>query len=160
MLEAGVEITEGDFLQNTYPHNYFECIRLEHVFEHLHEPSAVLEKLYGMLKPGGVLVMNFPGIQGFGFVISPRHCELRDSPRHLFLHSEKSVRNMVVSAGFKPRICKQYAVAQQFGATLNNILKQENKKIPSVVFSVFSPIYRLFGKLVARGEFITVLAEK
>lgn len=56
----GINVSSGEFLDNDYPESTFDCIRLEHVFEHLLEPLDVLKKCYAMLKPGGYLVLGFP----------------------------------------------------------------------------------------------------
>ena len=35
LIDTGIDVSSGDFISNDYPENHYDCIRLEHVFEHL-----------------------------------------------------------------------------------------------------------------------------
>lgn len=157
---AGIQATGGVFLDNEYPQGSFDCIRLEHVFEHLIEPELVLERCWSMLRPGGVLVMNFPAGDSVSMGVSMEHSSLRQSPSHLFLHTTLSVYRLLVRAGFEEIELRLYPVSAQFGSTLNNLLDKRRIRIHSGVFIVISPVYRLLCSLCGKGDFITVLATK
>ena len=45
-----------------FPDNYFECITLVAVIEHLVNPYHVLEEIRRVLKPGGVLIIGTPNV--------------------------------------------------------------------------------------------------
>ena len=156
----GITINNGDFLKVGYPDNYFDCIRLEHVFEPLLEPKAILKELYRILKPGGLLVMNFPSINAMSFSLSPTHCVHRDSPRQLYLHTAISAHNIITNAGFKIKNLRQYAVAPVLEETINNMLKANNILLTLSRFSLIAPLYSLVNISLRLGEFITVLALK
>ena len=157
---AGVLVHNGDFLNSAYPDNHFDCVRLEHVFEHLLEPKAIFKELYRIMKPGGVLVMSFPGINAFSFSLSPQQCALRDSPRHLYLHTPVSASNILSAARFKMEGVRQYGIVLLLELTINNMLKENN--LPPVIhgFALFAPFYNILNLMARRGEFITVLASK
>ena len=80
-----------------------DCIRLEHVFEHLVDPVPVLRELHRLLRPGGLLVMTFPSIYPW-----PRMKNLAASPFlgylqipiHLAHHSVESSTRLLSAAGF------------------------------------------------------------
>ena len=156
----GIKVQSGKLLDKNYPDNYFDCIRLEHVFEHLLEPDIILTELHRMLKPDGVLVMNFPSINCISFNLSPINSALRESPRHLYLHTSESARNIIIRAGFNLRNLRINAVALQLEAVINNTLKA--KKIPLTIrgFSLLSPLYHIINVVARRGEFITIWATK
>lgn len=78
----------------------FDVITLSHVFEHLHEPGAVLSACRNMLRPGGRLWMALPNMEGVGH----RHYGTAwfplDPPRHLFLPSRRELVRLCRAAGF------------------------------------------------------------
>lgn len=160
LKSAGIHVTNGIFLENEYPDEFFDCIRLEHVFEHLIEPQHVLEKCWRMLKPGGILVMNFPIGDSISFSVSIVHSSLRQSPSHIFLHTKTSALMFLEKTSFTDIKISQYPVSLQFGGTLNNLLREKNIRIPWQLFVVGAPVYHLLGQLAKRGDFMTLLASK
>ncbi|HEX4494690.1 MAG TPA: class I SAM-dependent methyltransferase [Thermoanaerobaculia bacterium] len=80
-----------------------DCVRLEHVFEHLADPLAVLSSLMRKLRPGAFLVMTFPTIYPWldvqDLASSPflPHLQL---PIHLAHHSLESSARLLRAAGF------------------------------------------------------------
>jgi SAM-dependent methyltransferase len=81
----------------------FDCVRLEHVFEHLPDPLGALRQLAGLLRPAGFLLMTFPTIYPWLHIpdlpASPYldHLQL---PIHLAHHSIVSATRLVEAAGF------------------------------------------------------------
>lgn len=158
--DSGIHITDGMFLQNKYPENFFDCIRLEHVFEHLLDPFEIMKKCYKMLKRGGILVMTFPCSQSISFRLSVRHYAHRDSPRHLYLHTPTSTRLLLEPVGFRGLTLKAYPVALVFGATLNNCIRTSRVQAPPRSFSILAPFYALVSYALKSGENITLMATK
>ena len=82
----------------------FDCVRLEHVFEHLADPPAVLREIHRLLEPGGRLVMTFPSVYPWlevaDLAASPDldHLQL---PIHLAHHTLESSTRLVRAAGFE-----------------------------------------------------------
>jgi ubiquinone/menaquinone biosynthesis C-methylase UbiE len=157
---AGVKVHSGNLLDMALPDDYFDCIRLEHVFEHLLEPHLILSELHRILKPKGILVMSFPSINCMSFSLSPLHSALRESPRHLYLHTTDSARNIISKAGFKIKNVRVYPVVLQLQAVINNILKAKEISFSIKGFSLLAPFYHLINVVAKRGEFITLWATK
>jgi len=160
LLDAGIILTSGLFLDNDYPQGSFDCIRLEHAFEHLLEPLQVLKKCFKMLKPGGHLVMNFPCKNSVSFQISPLHYAHLDIPRHLYHHTEKSALNFLKNSGFTVKSLKVYPVSLVLASSLNNMLKHKNMQVPVKLFALFAPAYMLLNSIIGKGENITVFAQR
>ncbi len=87
-----------------FPEQRFDCVRLEHVFEHLLDPLVELRRIGAILRPGGLLVMTFPSIYSWEPVedlpASPHLAHLQ-LPIHLVHHSLDSARGFVEAAGLE-----------------------------------------------------------
>ena len=48
----------ADLIENVdFPNNYFDCITMFALIEHLLQPSQVLNKIHDLLKPGGIILV-------------------------------------------------------------------------------------------------------
>ena len=157
---AGIAVSNGVFVDNHYPAESFDCIRMEHVFEHLPNPLEVLDKCIGMLRPGGVLVMSLPCKDSWSFRLSMKSSPALQVPKHLFHHTPKSARAMLEAAGFTLLGITAYSVSSQLAGTVNNLLGNRYPKAIPLFFQMISPAYRLFGSLTGKGDFLTLCAVK
>lgn len=160
LRRVGIDVITGDFFDKHYPDEYFDLIRLEHVFEHLLVPKDSLARIHGLLKPGGVLVMNFPGSEGLSFLVSPQHCTYRDSPRHITLHTKRSAERMITSAGFSSVVCRGYGVPVDFVSTVENVLGRTKSRKFVRLSIIMAPLYRIVAAIFDRGDYIMVMATK
>ena len=84
----------------------FDAILLISVLEHLRGPGAVLESVFRLLRPGGVLLVNVPTWRGKAFLefsafrlgLSPR-IEMDD---HKMYYDKRDLWPLLVRAGFRP----------------------------------------------------------
>jgi SAM-dependent methyltransferase len=161
LLGKGIKVSNGMFLENSYPEESFDCVRLDHVFEHLHEPIQVLKKCWGMLKPGGYLLMSLPCKNSWSMKLSLVHSPALQLPKHLFHHTQSSVRLLLENSGFEVLKIQAYSVASQLGGTINEALGARNTPpIPPALFEMLAPAYKLFGGLTKKGDFMSVWARK
>lgn len=68
----------------------FDIITLWHYLEHDYQPIETIEKLYGLLEPGGKLIIEVPDYKSLTAKIQKKHWQGWHSPRHLSLFSQKS----------------------------------------------------------------------
>lgn len=77
----------------------FDLIMLHHAFEHMSQPRATLQGLARRLDKTGRLLLRIPVASSYGW----RHYGVNwvhlDAPRHLFLHTFKSVEILASQAG-------------------------------------------------------------
>ncbi len=76
------------------------AITLWHVLEHLEDPAAVLDRLRGWLRPGGVLLAGVPDLASWqARLAGPRWYHL-DLPRHRTHFTARGVTTLLERAGF------------------------------------------------------------
>jgi len=162
LMSTGIHVIGGDFLQAQLPDSSFDCIRLEHVLEHLLRPGEVLGKCYELLKPGGILVINSPCIDSWALRMSLTGYPLF-LPLHLYHHTPKSATLLFESAGFEVINIKPYAVPSHLSIGINAMLADHKLgaiKLPAFLFWPLAPIYKLVCALSGKGEFLTALCRK
>ncbi len=80
----------------------FDCIYAGDVFEHMRNPALVVEKMYEMLRPNGIVVIKIPGtfnllsskIASFLFLMMNKSKKLPDKPYHLYEFTTKTIRSI------------------------------------------------------------------
>lgn len=106
----------------------FDAVLLISVLEHLREPLFVTEAIRGLLKPGGVLLINVPTWRGKTFLefsafrlgLSPK-VEMDD---HKMYYDKHDLWPLLVRAGFKPSLIKlRY---HKFGLNLFAVARRED----------------------------------
>ena len=79
----------------------FDYIMLNHVFEHMDEPLKVLLRLKALLKPGGFILVRIPLMGMYGWKTYGLNWVGLDAPRHIIIHTEKSMQLLCEQAGLK-----------------------------------------------------------
>lgn len=93
--------------QPPYPPQFFDCIILGNVLEHMKEPSIVLKGLRKYLSKDGFLIYSVPNIVNWHsrFVIFSGRFEYADSGvfdrTHLRFFNLKSAKKLAMDAGFQ-----------------------------------------------------------
>lgn len=158
VYQGGVEIYEGKC-------ELYDVITLNHVIEHVHEPSNVLKTCYRLLKPGGRLWLETPNIESLGHKRFQDKWRGLEPPRHLVVFNRESLRQIIQSADFRDVITYKVpsACAVMYQASIN----MENQQSPyelqgSVKAGVLKIIMARLHEFIvpACAEFITISASK
>ncbi|HUN69694.1 MAG TPA: class I SAM-dependent methyltransferase, partial [Burkholderiales bacterium] len=92
----------------------FDFVMLHHSFEHMLDPADTLVKLQRLLSPAGTLLLRIP--------VSDCHARRKyglnwmawDAPRHLYLHSVKSMELLAAAAKMEIFLREYDSSCQQF----------------------------------------------
>jgi 2-polyprenyl-3-methyl-5-hydroxy-6-metoxy-1,4-benzoquinol methylase len=97
----GLKVRLGTLEDQIYPDNHFDVITMSHLIEHVCDPLRLLLECYRILKPGGRLVVVTPNSGSWGHRIFRESWLHLDPPRHLYIFSLPSLRNIITKAGFQ-----------------------------------------------------------
>ena len=96
--QNGVKILKKEIVELE---GQFDLIMCHDSFEHMPNPLDVLKKFHELLKPNKYVLIKIPVASCFAW----RHYGVNwfalDAPRHLFLHTIKSIRLLSKQTGFK-----------------------------------------------------------
>ena len=88
----------------------WDAIMMHHAFEHLAGPVAVLRQAAERLAPGGRVLLRLPLADSYACQRYRADWVQLDAPRHLFLHTRRSLAHAVGAAGLRVEavVCDSY----------------------------------------------------
>jgi 2-polyprenyl-3-methyl-5-hydroxy-6-metoxy-1,4-benzoquinol methylase len=98
---TGAQVFVGDVLDAPFAQQQFDVITALHAMEHVYRPQEVIRKTWEWLKPGGVLYLQIPNIEGLEAHIFGSYWFGLELPRHLHHFSPKSLRRLAACADFE-----------------------------------------------------------
>jgi SAM-dependent methyltransferase len=96
----GLKVHLGRLEDIRFPEQFFDCITLNHVIEHVHDPIGLLKECRRILRTGGLMVLVTPNSKSFAHTHYGRFWFGLDPPRHLHLFSPKTLSEAAARAGF------------------------------------------------------------
>lgn len=140
-----LSIQQGEIFNLEYPDNFFDVITLWDVLEHTPSPRRVIEKCRQLLRPGGMLVVNYPDIGSWISKAMGRRWVFLLSV-HLYYFTRGSMRRLLQECGFQTETFRPHFQQLEIGyvfkrmqATLPHIgkwgagvvqrLKQEHRMV-------------------------------
>ena len=79
----------------------WDLIMFNHSYEHVYDQVEVLKKTWELLKPGGICMLRVPTVTSWAWRHYAENWVQLDAPRHLFLHSIKSIHLLAEKTGFE-----------------------------------------------------------
>ncbi|GHT14616.1 SAM-dependent methyltransferase [Bacteroidia bacterium] len=149
----------GDIFTATIEDNSFDLVTMFQVFEHIEEPACLVHEVYRILKPGGYFVFETPNSasQLAGNKNFWRSLEL---PRHLILHSPKSVENLLLKENFQPEIFVRVSPGDVKSSYFlkHNMTSPAKRKLISLLLLPYIVFQYLFN--ASAGSLLIVIAKK
>ncbi len=96
----GIDIFPGTIFDMNLPRNNFDVVSLWDVLEHTPDPKKVLQECFRVLKPNGLLVVNYPDISSFVARLMGRKWVFLLSV-HLYYFTLPTIKVMLEQAGFQ-----------------------------------------------------------
>lgn len=117
-----IHLFTGAFADADFQPDTFDVISLFHVYEHLPDPSAALEKMDRLLKPGGILILSFPNIESLQARVLGPHWLHLDPPRHLFFPDPSRLTAELRKKGFRLVNRKYFSPEQNPAGAVQGLL--------------------------------------
>ncbi len=138
----GLKISKGDFHSLTT--KGWDKIMYNHSFEHLTDPQVHLQKAFDLLNEDGKCIIRIPTVSSYAWKKYGTNWVQLDAPRHIFLHSIKSLTILAENNGFEVASVSYESTAFQFLGSeqyMNNIsLKGDNNSYFTGNQSLFTSV--------------------
>ncbi len=79
----------------------YDLVILNHSFEHMDEPQTIFQRLSELVKPGKILLIRTPVNKSVAAEKYKENWVDMDPPRHLVVHSQKSIQLLADKNGFE-----------------------------------------------------------
>ena len=164
--QEGLEIFGGTLESANYPNQWFDYVRSNHSFEHIHNPREVLREIHRIIKPDGRLFIGVPNVNGLMSRLYGTFWWHLGAPVHTFGYSPITLSKLLAQEGFQvTRVQFNSTFAGIFGS-LQIILNRKNGRASEDGWVVNNPGLRLLGHWMARcmdlfhaGDCIEIIAE-
>jgi SAM-dependent methyltransferase len=99
---AGIHVIEGTLEGVPLPENFFDCVLMYQLVEHLWEPGTGLRKLAASLRAGGIIAVETPDTDGYDrYFFSRGTWGGYYVPRHLNLYNFERLAQLLRKSGFE-----------------------------------------------------------
>jgi 2-polyprenyl-3-methyl-5-hydroxy-6-metoxy-1,4-benzoquinol methylase len=95
--KSGITIHKKTLDQLNEP---FDLIMMHHAFEHMDHPLSIIQQIHSLLRPGGLALIRIPVGDSYAWKKYGVDWVQLDAPRHLFLHTTKSMQILCQQSGF------------------------------------------------------------
>ena len=112
--ERGLQIEQGTIEQHGFEAASFDMVSLWDVIEHLPEPGAALVEISKLLKPNGILLINYPDIGTWQAKLAGRRFWWIISV-HLHHFTRRSIGDLCRRTGFEAFHFRRYWQVLEFG---------------------------------------------
>jgi len=96
-----IDVRQGFLEEDSFPKQSFDVITLWDVIEHLPQPTVTLELIHSLLKPGGMLFVNYPDIETIAARFLGKRWPFWLSV-HLLYYTRETMRAQLRRTGFEP----------------------------------------------------------
>jgi len=152
--KKGHKIIKDYFEKAKLPENYFDLVILNHVLEHLDNPTAVLAKVHKLLKPNGILFVDVPNAGGLGSKILGKHWPYLLPLEHKHQFTKESLTKLLKDNGFRILYWESRSGIFEYA----NPLKELGRK--RFLLDLFTIPYSLFATLLGMGDSMSFVAKK
>jgi 2-polyprenyl-3-methyl-5-hydroxy-6-metoxy-1,4-benzoquinol methylase len=137
-----LEVYLGRLQDAPFAENSFDCVTLNHVIEHTHDPVGLLKQSRRFLKTGGLLVVVTPNLASFAHKHFGPFWRGIEPPRHIHLFSPKTLAAIATKAGLTIYRLRT-TVANAQGLARGSLAVRNCGSPPATLNLVLSEIYSL-----------------
>jgi SAM-dependent methyltransferase len=99
----GLEVFCGTIEEAAFPDGFFQVVTLNHVLEHMYDPSGTLREIFRIMEDNGYLFIAAPNFNGFESKLFKNDWDCLDSPRHVYHFTPETITALLEKTGFHVR---------------------------------------------------------
>ena len=123
LREMGIEVTDVPIEQAALPHDFYQCVTLWAVLEHIVDPENLLKDVHRALAPGGILLITVPNIDSLANRILHERSATFAGDSHVNLFNTLTLRRLLETVEFE---MVEAETILALLSTINNYLNYED----------------------------------
>lgn len=131
-----LDVRTGTLSDHSFSEEYFDLITLWDVIEHLPDAGAELRQIHHLIKPDGLLVVNYPDFGSFVARILGKKWPFLLSV-HLVYYTPQTIRKQLLKSGFEVLDIRMHWQTLELGYILKRM-------------TAYFPFIRFFGYVVEK----------
>jgi 2-polyprenyl-3-methyl-5-hydroxy-6-metoxy-1,4-benzoquinol methylase len=129
----GLTVVCGTLEDGRFPDRHFDLITMNHVFEHVDDPSATLIEASRILRLGGTLIIATPNADSLLRRLFGKYWFQLDAPRHLQVYTIASIARLARVAEFEITSVRWTGHPVALTASLYNLFRPRGTHTPRTV---------------------------
>lgn len=158
--EKGHKITKEYFEKSVFPKNYFDLVIMNHTLEHVKNADIVLQKIYTILKKGGILFVDVPNAGGFGSKLLKDKWPYRLPEEHTYQFTKELLSEKINGAGFKIVHWESRSGLFEFGNPVGEIVQSLAGFKKRFFSNLINLPYSAIVTLLNSGDSMSFIAKK
>jgi len=139
--QRGHKSYAGRFEDVDLPTDYFDLVIASHVIEHVEDPKGFTEKIFKILRPGGIFWFETPNIGSLDAkIFRKEHWGAYHFPRHWFYFDPDSIKHLAKIIGFEVAMIDYYPNAIFWYWTFHSMIICTNPKWRKFADTIFPAI--------------------
>jgi ubiquinone/menaquinone biosynthesis C-methylase UbiE len=139
--EFGLNVFNGILKDTHFPDSFFDVVTMWDVLEHTPDPSSELKEANRILKPNGLLVINFPDFSSKWVLIFRRKWWFLLS-HHLYYFTPDTLKQLLNKNGFEVVSQQPHSQKLKLGYMVDMMARLNEKGISHVIFSFAGSVIR------------------
>lgn len=123
--QRGLDVRVGSLHEAAFADASFDYVRLNHSFEHMADPSAVMDEIRRVLRPGGTLFIGVPDAKGLMARAGGRYWYYVGAPVHTITYNRTNLADLITRHGFA---LESVRANSNHGGTLGTLQMWLNRK--------------------------------
>jgi 2-polyprenyl-3-methyl-5-hydroxy-6-metoxy-1,4-benzoquinol methylase len=128
-----VQVAVGDINELRLLDNTYDVVTMWHVLEHVADPSAVLDHIWRLLRPGGTLVIEVPNLN---FLVRKSYRYPLSQTLHLYHFSGATLSALLERRGFRVQSCTPGHTGYLYGRPAKRMAKRGIYAVNAAVFGL------------------------
>jgi len=161
--EHGLEVVTGTLAEEPFEPGSFDLVTLWDVIEHVPDPLGTMGHVHNLLRPGGLVAITTPNIDGLFPRASLPIARLTgrwphpEPPHHLYQFSKRTISRLLREANLElvQLVDQRIRLSYSFGGVLGHVRRPY--RLPYT--ALFAPM-ALAGPWLHRGDTMVVLARR
>ena len=164
----GVDIRQGTLRPGLFEPAQFDCVVLQHVLEHVPDPTSLLQEIGRLLRPEGLLFLAIPNYDSWDRRVFMRYWYGYDVPRHVFIYSQSNATAFLAGHGFQVLAIRHSPVPNNYAGSVKFFCQRQRAlrwaagffhPTNPLTWPIFLP-FSVLGALIRQSGRIEVLARR